>query len=114
MTGPGDCHLSALVIDTVESANWLIPGKKVKVSFKEIEVMISPDPLLKISAQNRLPCQIKSMKVGVLLAQVELLFHEIMITSIITANACRLLNLQENDAVLAVIKTNEISIAPDD
>jgi len=114
MTGPGGCALTALVIDTVASAHWLKPGGKVRVTFKEIEVIISADPQVKISAQNRLICQIKSMRVGVLLAEVELLFHEISITSIITANACRLLNLQVNDSVLAIIKTNEISIAPDD
>jgi molybdate transport system regulatory protein len=114
MRTPGNVILTALIIDNAETAGWLIPGKNVNIYFKEIEVMISSDPSLKISAQNRLPCTIRSVKTGALLAQIELLFHGLIITSIITANACRQLNLREADEVIAVIKTNEISISPDD
>lgn len=105
---------TSLVIEDAETADWLTPGKRVILNFKEIEVMISKNDDLKISAQNRLPCKIKSVNAGVILCQLELLFGETIITSIITANACKQLNLQENDLVTAIVKTNEISISPDD
>lgn len=107
-------NFTSLIIEDTEKGDWLTPGKKVTLNFKEIEVMISKNADLNISAQNRLPCKIKSVKTGVILCQLELLFGETIITSIITANACKQLNLQENDLVTALVKTNEISISPDD
>ena len=112
--GPNNCMFTSLVMDDVESAAWLQQGKQVILYFKEIEVMISKDADVRVSTQNRLPCKIKSMDTGVILCQLELLFGETIITSIITANACKQLNLRENDLVTALIKTNEISVSPDD
>jgi molybdate transport system regulatory protein len=112
--GPVESIFTSLVMEDAESADWLTQGKKVTLYFKEIEVMISKDPDVKVSTQNRLACKIHSMDVGIILCQLELLFGETIITSIITANACKQLNLQENDQVTALIKTNEISISPDD
>ncbi len=112
--GPNNCVFTSLVMDDVVSADWLQTGKQVSLYFKEIEVMISKDPDAKVSSQNRLPCKIQSMNAGVILCQLELLFGETIITSIITSNACRQLDLQENDFVTALIKTNEISVSPDD
>jgi molybdopterin-binding protein len=48
------------------------------------------------------------------LAEISLLFGENNIKSIITTNACQKLNLQENDTILALIKTNEVSLSPND
>lgn len=107
-------NFTSLIIEDTEKGDWLTPGKKVTLNFKEIEVMISKNADLNISAQNCLPCKIKSVKTGVILCQLELLFGETIITSIITANACKQLNLQENDLVTALVKTNEISISPYD
>ena len=112
--GSNNCMFTSLVMDDMESAEWLQRGKQVILYFKEIEVMISKDADVRVSTQNRLPCKIKSMDTGVILCQVELLFGETIITSIITANACKQLNLRENDLVTAFIKTNEISVSPDD
>lgn len=112
--GPNNGIFTSLVMDDAESADWLQHGKPVVLYFKEIEVMIALDADVKVSTQNRLACKIQSMDTGVILCQLELLFGETIITSIITTNACKQLNLQENDAVTALIKTNEISVSPDD
>ncbi len=111
---PNNCIFTSLVMDDVESADWLQHGKQVNLYFKEIEVMIAKDPDVKVSTQNRIPCKIQSMDKGIILCQLELLFGETIITSIITSNACAQLNLKENDLVTALIKTNEISVSPDD
>ena len=112
--GSHKCMFTSLVMDDAESADWLRQGQKVNLHFKEIEVMISKDPDAKVSTQNRIPSKIKSIDAGAILCQLELLFGETIITSIITTNACKQLNLQENDLVTALIKTNEISVSPDD
>jgi molybdate transport system regulatory protein len=112
--GPHKCMFTSLVMDDAENADWLRLEKKVTLHFKEIEVMISTDPDAKVSTQNRIPCKIQSIDAGIILCQLELFFGETIITSIITANACKQLNLQESDLVTAFIKTNEISVSPDD
>ena len=105
---------SSLVLGDTGSTEWLIEGKPVKLHFREIEVMISTDAQLNISIQNRLPCTVHSLNTGEILSQVNLMFGETPVTAIITANACMQLNLKVNDKVVALIKTNEISISPDD
>ena len=106
--------LTSLVLADGRGTSWLVTGKTVKMNFKETAVMISTIPDPNISVQNRLPCIIRSLKIGEILGQVDLLFNETLISSIITANACRQLNLKEKDKVYALIKTNELSISPDD
>lgn len=112
--GPNNCMFTSLVMDDAESADWLQHGKRVNLYFKEIEVMIAKDPDVKVSTQNRIPCKIQSVDKGIILCQLELMFGETIITSIITSNACTQLNLKENDLVTALIKTNEISVSPVD
>ncbi len=106
--------LTSLFLPDGRGTGWLATGKRVNLDFKETAVIISTLPDLHISVQNRLPCIISSVKTGELLGQVDLLFNETRICSIITANACTQLNLKETDKVYALIKTNELSISPDD
>lgn len=105
---------SSIVLDTAETASYLKIDNSVKIIFKETEVIISKDSNPNISIQNQLLCQIQSIKKGILLAEISSLFGEIIIKSIITTNACQKLNLQENDTILALIKTNELSLSPND
>lgn len=105
---------SSIVLDTAETASYLKINNSVKIIFKETEVIISKDLNPNISIQNQLLCQIQNIKKGVLLAEISLLFGENNIKSIITTNACQKLNLQENDTILALIKTNEVSLSPND
>jgi molybdate transport system regulatory protein len=109
-----DILFTSLVLEDNQTLDWLVVGKSVKLLFKEIEVLISRNADLNISVQNRLPCIIQSLKIGQILTQVNLLFNGIHISSIITTNACKQLNLEENDQVIALIKTNEISLTTDD
>jgi len=103
--------ITSLVMGDDRSVRKLTIGKPAKLNFKETAVMISIIPELKISVQNRLPCIIHSLNIGDILGQVDLLFNGKMISSIITANACRQLDLKINDPVTALIKTNEISLS---
>lgn len=107
-------HFTSIVLDTAETASYLKNGHFVKIIFKETEIFISKDLNPNLSIQNRLQCSIESIKKGVLLSQINLNFGETILKSIITTNACEQLDLKENDSVLALIKTNEISLSPND
>jgi molybdate transport system regulatory protein len=106
--------LTSIVLDDPHTVAYLQNGTMVDVLFKETEVMISKDMNPAISIQNRIPCIVKKLIVGVLLGQVELMIGEKVIRSIITSNACKQLALKEKDSVLALIKTNEVSLSPHD
>lgn len=105
---------TSIVIDTPETSDYLIMGAIVKLYFKETEVSISKDAQLNISIQNKIECSIIAIKQGKLLSQINLSFGGQEIKSIITTESCNKLNLKENDSVLALIKTNEISLSPND
>lgn len=110
----GGIIFTSIIIDTPESDNYFKIGNSVKIYFKETEVIIAKNEPLSISIQNKIPCSIIAMKLGEILTELHLRFGEINIKSLITTNACKTLNLKNGDAVLALIKTNEISLSPND
>lgn len=109
-----DVTFSSIVLDTPKTSDYLKIENRVKIIFKETEVMISKDLNPNISIQNKLLCRIESIQKGVILSQINLVHNEQTIKSIITRNACEQLDLKENDTVLALIKTNEVSLSAHD
>jgi molybdate transport system regulatory protein len=105
---------TSIVLDTPETVSYLQLDHSVKIIFKETEVIISKDFNPNISIQNRILCTIQSIKKGVILSQINLLSDTVSIKSIITSNACDQLALKENDSVMALVKTNEVSLSPND
>lgn len=105
---------TSIVLDTPETSDYLKIENRVRIIFKETEVMISKDLNPNISIQNELLCRIESIQKGVILSQINLVYEHQTIKSIITRNACEQLDLKENDAVLALIKTNEVSLSAHD
>ena len=91
---------------------WLKPGAKVNILFKETEVIIAIPPI-NTSVRNQLPCEIAKIKTGAILCELTLNIENETITSIITRAACEALDLKEKMPVLALIKTNEISLTHD-
>jgi molybdopterin-binding protein len=84
------------------------------VYFKETEVIIAKNEPMNISIQNKILCNIEAIRNGEILSELHLSFGELKIKSLITTNACKTLNLKNGDAVLALIKTNEVSLSPND
>ncbi|OXA94115.1 TOBE domain-containing protein [Flavobacterium hercynium] len=109
-----DFVFSSIVLDTPETAGYLKLDNVVKIIFKETEVIISTALNPNISIQNQLLCRVESIKKGVILSQVTLMAGKQTIESIITTNACEQLALHENDNVMALIKTNEVSLSAHD
>ncbi|TRX09139.1 TOBE domain-containing protein [Flavobacterium gawalongense] len=110
----GNTIFTSIVLDSPETVSYLKTDYPVKILFKETEVIIAKDFNPNISIQNRILCSIQSIKKGVILSQINLVSDKVSIKSIITSNACNQLELKENDTVIALIKTNEVSLSPND
>ena len=104
---------TTIIIETEESADYLVIGGDINLLFKETEVMICGVPCPPISLQNRIEGRIEDIMKGKLLSQVSLKTDIGNIKSIITTNAVRQLDLKLGDEVIAMIKTNEIMLQHD-
>ncbi|MEO8252763.1 MAG: TOBE domain-containing protein [Flavobacterium sp.] len=109
-----NCAITSIVIDTPENAEYLTIGNPTQIFFKETEVVLAKAFSGMISLQNKLICTVNSFEKGKLLCKITLDFQDTKIVSVITRNAFDQLNIQENDEVMAMIKTNEISLATHD
>ena len=107
---------TSIVLDTPAGSPYLVKGHAVSLLFKETEVIIAKPPAPAISVRNRIECTIKKLRPGKLLSELTLLFggggeKEYEIRSIITREACEQLELKQNDQIIALIKTNEVSLS---
>ena len=73
--------------------------------------MSASDPLVGLSARNRLAGFIEEVRIDGLLAQVRLRVGDQILTAVITADAVRALKLRRGDDAVAVIKSTEVMIA---
>ena len=102
--------ITSIVIETPKTAGYLKVGVPIKVMFKETEVIIGKNSK-DISLQNRIPVKVVKIKKGQLLSQVDLQFGKLNVSSIITSNAVKQLQLAVGTDVIAMIKTNEIMLS---
>ena len=107
-----EMHFSAMVTGPAEALAGLETGKQVTVLFDELDVFISRDMQPQISIQNRFPTTIKKIERGELLCELILVCAGVSFNSIITKKATEQLALKEGDEVLALIKTNRVTVAP--
>jgi molybdate transport system regulatory protein len=105
---------SSIVIDTPQTASYLAVDTKIDMLFKENEVVIAKSFSGQISMQNRFACTIRSIEKGKLLSKLVLNYYQHTITSLITTNATNQLQCIVGDEVIAMVKTNEISLSPHD
>ncbi|MFT4568319.1 MAG: molybdate transport system regulatory protein [Saprospiraceae bacterium] len=104
-------HLKTIIIETPETASYLLAGNPVQAVFKETEVIIGTDETHNISLQNRLPGQIITIESGKLISKIAISTEAGIIVSIISTNAVNSLNLQKDLRVIAMIKLNEIMLS---
>jgi molybdopterin-binding protein len=109
-----DVLFGTVLLDTPQTCSYLEIGKKITVAFKETEVAIALPNMGDISMANQLKCKISSINNGKILSKIELTCKDKTITSIITANSSKRLNLKADDTVIALIKANEISLIEED
>jgi molybdopterin-binding protein len=63
-----------------------------------------------LSARNQFKGTVKSVKLGVVSAEVVVTVGDLEVVSVITRGSAEALNLQPGDAVTAVIKSTEVLI----
>ena len=107
----GDIFRS-IIIETPASVPFLKVGAQIKIMFKETEVIIAKNFSGLISIQNKVRCKINGIQKGKFLSKIELNFKDRNIYSVITSDSVERLDLKLNEKVYALIKTNEIMIAP--
>lgn len=105
---------TSIIVDTPATAPYLVIKGSVNMVFKENEVAIAKAFSGQISMQNRFVCSIKKIERGKLLCKVLMNYNEYNIISVITANAATQMDLTVGDTVIALVKTNEISLSPHD
>jgi molybdopterin-binding protein len=104
--------LKAIVIDTPETVSYMKINETIQVLFKESEVIISTDRQPNISLQNKISGTILSMKMGTLLSRLVIQTAIGQVVSVISTNAITELGLKEKQPVTAMIKINEVILAP--
>ena len=104
-------NMSAIVIDTPKTAPYLKVGNTITVVFKETEVIIGKGNTDEISLRNKFKGTIEVLESKELLSKISIKTNVGKISSIITTNAVKQLQLELGTAVTAMVKTNEILIS---
>ena len=108
-----DYTFTSVIIDTPDTAPYLRIGRVVTLIFKETEIAIAKNLGGQISLRNRFPSNVLAVTRGAVLSKVTLDFRDLTITSIITTRSANRLNLQPGDAVIGLVKANEMAILAD-
>ncbi len=106
----GGDTFSAMLLETPQSAPYLLIGNEVQVLFKETEVSLAKNLSGQISLRNRVHGTVRAIRSGAILSEVVLDYRGQALTSIITTRSVKRLNICEGDQVEALIKANEVSL----
>lgn len=104
-----NCVVSAIVLNSPIKTYTL--GAKIKVIFKETEVIIGKGHKHSISIQNKFKGIIKKIETNTLLSKISINSEIGFITAIITTSAVNKLALEINSPITAMVKTNEVLLA---
>ena len=107
----GSVLFSTILIDTPETAPYLKLENEVKVIFKETEVILGVGDMSGISLRNKMLGRVCDIKSDTLLSKVSIETEMGKITSIITSNAVKQLQIVQDMEVTAMVKTNELMLS---
>ena len=107
----GGVEISAIVIETPESASYLEEGGPISVLFKETEVILSTGKVEQVGIKNRIPGEVRLVETGTLLSKVAMETPLGELEAIIATSEVRSLGLAEGDPVTALIKINEVMLS---
>jgi len=99
---------SATLLETPETANYLVVGSDVTLLFKETEIALAKNLLGLISLRNRIPVRVTRIERGDILSAVTLDYAGMHLVSVITTRAIDRLEIKVGDDLEALIKANEI------
>ena len=104
-------HLRAIVIETPESSPYLVNGRRIKMLFKETEVVLGTFEEHRISLQNRISGTVKAIEKGQLLTKVLIDTELGEISSVISTKSTEQLNIKASSRVWAMVKLNEMMLS---
>lgn len=107
----GSAVFSTILIDTPETAPYLFLGNEVKIIFKETEVILGVGDMSGISLRNKMKGKVSHIESDTLLSKVSIDTEMGTITSIITSNAVKQLQIVQDMELTAMVKTNELMLS---
>jgi len=102
-----DTEISCVTLDLPEDFQ---KGREVSVIFKETEVALAKNIEGAISISNLFACVVEEVDEGKILSQVKFLLNESVLSSIITTDSLKRLDIKAGDSISALIKANEVSL----
>jgi len=108
----GESLFRVLLIDSPETAPYLKTDTAVEVIFKETEVVLSWGGKGEVSIQNRLQAGVISVAKGPLLSRIRLSTEVGEVVAVVLSELLEEKPLQEGEQVTALIKSNEVMLAP--
>ncbi len=110
-TKVNNVSFTAIIIETPDTASYLVIGNTISLLFKETEVVIATGSTKNVSLQNQITGTVKNLEKGTLLSKLTVHTAVGDIVSVITTKAVNQLDIEQDTAVTAMIKTNEISLS---
>ena len=107
----GSSVFSTILIDTPETAPYLFVDNEVKIIFKETEVILGVGDMSGISLRNKMKGKVSHIESDTLLSKVSIDTEMGTITSIITSNAVKQLQIVQDMELSAMVKTNELMLS---
>lgn len=102
----------SVVLDTAQTAPYLVSGEEIRVLFKETEVILNlQDPNL-LSVDNYLKGTVKEVEAGEILSRLVLDTEIGELVAVVGSKSIKRLGLARNMSVLAMVKMNELILAP--
>ncbi|NKI25666.1 TOBE domain-containing protein [Arenibacter sp. 6A1] len=111
VTIKGNVSIKAVLIDTPKTAAYLVLGREVTLMFKETEVVLATK-VGALSIDNELNGRITAMENGALLSRICLSTSAGEVVAVISTDAARKLALTVGKEATAMIKLNEVILAP--
>ncbi|MCM4169435.1 hypothetical protein KCTC52924_00470 [Arenibacter antarcticus] len=102
----------SVVLDTPSTAPYMILGNEVKVLFKETEVILGIQQRNQISVENCIEGILKSIERGEILSRLVVTTAIGELVAVVGSNSVERLELVANQDVTALVKMNEIILAP--
>ncbi|MBK1783909.1 TOBE domain-containing protein [Prauserella cavernicola] len=101
---------AAITRESVEELG-LAEGTAVRVLIKATEISLATGPVNGISIRNQLPGRVAAVATGGAMATVKVSITDGELTAAITRDGAIELGLAENSAVVALVKSTEVSLA---
>ena len=102
--------LSAIIIETPRTADYLRIGHEILLLFKETEVILAKGLSGGITLKNRLPCVVKSIARNTLLTEIELDYKGRELHAVLASRCAEKAGISAGDAALILVKVNEITL----